>query len=296
MPVASAEMRCGVVGRSSGSAARLAVRVEGRDPTCCRITGAPPLRTPPRPRRRLVRRRGPPRAKSALGGARAVLALSSVGALKLTATQSRRFGGRNAFRGLTRRPRGRSTRSRPGLTALTEAHGDDDAADLAVDFARRVRDSVAGCDGEFVKTTEDAVMVRIDAAAPAVGLDLEIVRGLMRTTASPMCGPACIPAPPASATVTASAPASNLAARIARSLAEASSCRPRRAPTRSGTWSSEGQGAEPSAATVAGPSVREADRTASRTPAGGLSVVHPGHPVVLGLVLRFLLGRYVAGG
>ena len=73
-----------------------------------------------------------------------------------------------------------------GFTALTEAHGDDDAADLAVDFARRVRDKVASRDGELVKTIGDAVMVRMDAAASAVALGLEIVGGLMADHGEPM--------------------------------------------------------------------------------------------------------------
>lgn len=73
-----------------------------------------------------------------------------------------------------------------GFTALTEAHADDYAADLAVDFARRVRDSVASRDGELVKTIGDAVVVRMDAAASAVALDLEIVGGLMANHGEPI--------------------------------------------------------------------------------------------------------------
>ena len=66
-----------------------------------------------------------------------------------------------------------------GFTALTEAHGDDDAADLAVDFAQRVRDRLAADGGEVVKTIGDAVMIRMDTPASAITLGLEIVEGLM---------------------------------------------------------------------------------------------------------------------
>lgn len=66
-----------------------------------------------------------------------------------------------------------------GFTALTEAHGDDDAADLALEFCRRVRERLAPADGEVVKTIGDALMIRMTAAAPAVVLGLEIVHDLM---------------------------------------------------------------------------------------------------------------------
>jgi len=66
-----------------------------------------------------------------------------------------------------------------GFTALTEAHGDDDAADLAVDFAQRVGDRLAGDGGEVVKSIGDAVMIRLDLPATAVTLGLEIVEDLM---------------------------------------------------------------------------------------------------------------------
>lgn len=66
-----------------------------------------------------------------------------------------------------------------GFTALTEAHGDADAADLAVDFARRVRDRLDGDGGEVVKTIGDAVMIRMDVPATAITLGLEIVEDLM---------------------------------------------------------------------------------------------------------------------
>lgn len=66
-----------------------------------------------------------------------------------------------------------------GFTALTEAHGDDHAADLAVDFAQRVRDRLGGDSGEVVKSIGDAVMIRVDTPATAITLGLEIVEDLM---------------------------------------------------------------------------------------------------------------------
>ena len=66
-----------------------------------------------------------------------------------------------------------------GFTALTEAHGDEDAADLAVEFAHRLRQRLGGLDGELVKTIGDAAMIRMDSAGSAVALGLEIVSDLM---------------------------------------------------------------------------------------------------------------------
>lgn len=72
-----------------------------------------------------------------------------------------------------------------GFTALTEAHGDEDAADLAVDFARRVSGRVAHGGGEVVKTIGDAVMIRMDRSAAAIALGLEIVEDLMADHGEP---------------------------------------------------------------------------------------------------------------
>ena len=60
-----------------------------------------------------------------------------------------------------------------GYSALTEAHGDEAAADLAADFSRGVADA-AGEQGEVVKTIGDAVMLRFDDAGEAVRLGLRI--------------------------------------------------------------------------------------------------------------------------
>jgi class 3 adenylate cyclase len=62
-----------------------------------------------------------------------------------------------------------------GFTALTEAHGDELAADLAGEFARDVRDHAAKHSAEVVKTIGDAVMIRCEDPTRAVELGLFIV-------------------------------------------------------------------------------------------------------------------------
>ncbi len=57
-----------------------------------------------------------------------------------------------------------------GFTALTEAHGDEEAADLAAEFFDCVRDLLPDYGGEEVKTIGDAVMVRCDRPDAAVEL------------------------------------------------------------------------------------------------------------------------------
>ena len=59
-----------------------------------------------------------------------------------------------------------------GYTALTEAHGDEDAAKLARAFAGAVGEMVSAEGGELVKTIGDAVMVRHPHPAPALVLGL----------------------------------------------------------------------------------------------------------------------------
>ena len=62
-----------------------------------------------------------------------------------------------------------------GFTALTEAMGDDDAADLADEFASSVRDLLERYEAEQVKLIGDAVMIRGADAAKAIQLSLRIV-------------------------------------------------------------------------------------------------------------------------
>ena len=64
-----------------------------------------------------------------------------------------------------------------GFTALTEANGDEHAAELALDFYERVRTMLADHCAEEVKTIGDAVMLRCDDPEPAVRLGLRMVSG-----------------------------------------------------------------------------------------------------------------------
>jgi adenylate cyclase len=68
-----------------------------------------------------------------------------------------------------------------GYTALTEAHGDADAAELAATFCREISAIARAGGGEVVKTIGDAVMVRHCAPAEAVELGLtaahEVIAG-----------------------------------------------------------------------------------------------------------------------
>src|SRR3954469_2679527 len=72
-----------------------------------------------------------------------------------------------------------------GFTALTEAHGDEEAATLAADFTDAVKAELAACDGVRVKSIGDALMLRIPDAGEAILLGLRIVGDLMRDHGSP---------------------------------------------------------------------------------------------------------------
>jgi adenylate cyclase len=67
-----------------------------------------------------------------------------------------------------------------GYTALTEVHGDDHAADLALEFFDHVRGLIARRGCALVKTLGDAVMIRADRPLDAVQVGLEIDRGIGR--------------------------------------------------------------------------------------------------------------------
>ena len=62
-----------------------------------------------------------------------------------------------------------------GFTALTEVHGDEEAADYAARFCERVRTLLPVHSSEEVKTIGDAVMIRAGNAADAICLGLAIV-------------------------------------------------------------------------------------------------------------------------
>jgi adenylate cyclase len=65
-----------------------------------------------------------------------------------------------------------------GFTALTEADGDDRAAELALDFYERVRGLLPDHRAEEVKTIGDAMMLRCDRADAGILLGLRIVGAL----------------------------------------------------------------------------------------------------------------------
>jgi adenylate cyclase len=62
-----------------------------------------------------------------------------------------------------------------GFTALTEAHGDEEAADLIGSFCREVRELLPDHGAQEVKTIGDELMIRTDSAADAIRLALRIV-------------------------------------------------------------------------------------------------------------------------
>jgi adenylate cyclase len=66
-----------------------------------------------------------------------------------------------------------------GYTALTEAHGDADAAELAATFCREISQVAAASGGEVIKTIGDAVMVRHGDPAEAVRLGLTAAHDVM---------------------------------------------------------------------------------------------------------------------
>ena len=72
-----------------------------------------------------------------------------------------------------------------GFTALTEAHGDHDAAALVADFCRSVRAELPASGGREVKTIGDAVMLAIPDPAEAILLGLRITHELMRGHGAP---------------------------------------------------------------------------------------------------------------
>ncbi|MDX6643283.1 MAG: adenylate cyclase [Solirubrobacteraceae bacterium] len=65
-----------------------------------------------------------------------------------------------------------------GFTALTATRGDDEAAEVALDFYRRVRPLLPEHRAQEVKTLGDALMLRAEDPGLAVRLGLEIVDSL----------------------------------------------------------------------------------------------------------------------
>ena len=54
-----------------------------------------------------------------------------------------------------------------GFTALTEAHGDEEAADLVGDFCEQVGEMLGDYDAEKIKALGDALMLRVPVAGQA---------------------------------------------------------------------------------------------------------------------------------
>jgi adenylate cyclase len=73
-----------------------------------------------------------------------------------------------------------------GFTALTEAHGDEEAADLAADFFECVRELLPAHDAEEVKTIGDAVMIHCKRPGAAVELGLRIVDEIRKRSRFPI--------------------------------------------------------------------------------------------------------------
>ena len=72
-----------------------------------------------------------------------------------------------------------------GFTALTEAHGDEQAASLVADFCAAIRSELPASGGTQVKTIGDAVMLSIPDPAAAILLGLRITHELMRRHGAP---------------------------------------------------------------------------------------------------------------
>jgi class 3 adenylate cyclase/YHS domain-containing protein len=72
-----------------------------------------------------------------------------------------------------------------GFTALTEAHGDEEAATLVADFCDAVKAELPPGGGDHVKTIGDALMLRIPDPGQAILLALRITHGLMHGHGAP---------------------------------------------------------------------------------------------------------------
>jgi adenylate cyclase len=66
-----------------------------------------------------------------------------------------------------------------GFTALTEAHGDEQAVQLVEEFERAVQAELPRLGGECVKTVGDALMLRVPDPADAVRLGMWVTRHAM---------------------------------------------------------------------------------------------------------------------
>jgi adenylate cyclase len=72
-----------------------------------------------------------------------------------------------------------------GFSALTEAHGDEEALKLVEEFSEAVEAELPAVRGEHVKTIGDALMLRIPAPGDAVVLALRIANDLIADHGAP---------------------------------------------------------------------------------------------------------------
>ena len=72
-----------------------------------------------------------------------------------------------------------------GFTALTEAHGDEEAVKLVEEFSEAVGAELPAVRGEHVKTIGDALMLRIPDPGDAVLVGLRIAHDLMTEHGAP---------------------------------------------------------------------------------------------------------------
>jgi class 3 adenylate cyclase len=67
-----------------------------------------------------------------------------------------------------------------GFTALTEAHGDEEAATLAADFGAAVKAELPECDGAHIKASAAIGLKYVTVTAPNVPALANIVDPLYR--------------------------------------------------------------------------------------------------------------------
>jgi adenylate cyclase len=72
-----------------------------------------------------------------------------------------------------------------GFTALTEAHGDEEAVALVAEFSAAVEAELSKIRGEHVKTIGDALMLRVPNPGDAITLGLRIVHDVMTDHGTP---------------------------------------------------------------------------------------------------------------
>jgi adenylate cyclase len=78
-----------------------------------------------------------------------------------------------------------------GFTALTEAHGDEEAVQLVEDFATAVQAELPRVGGEYVKAVGDALMLRVPDPSGAIRLGLWITRNAMSGHQAPSVRVGC---------------------------------------------------------------------------------------------------------